>query len=197
MAANTQYEVPTWNQIYDMLFAQAQKIQSDGYKPDIIVGIARGGLVPSRILADLLETRDFAIITIEYYVGIARTCKEPVLKQCLHTQLPDKKVLLVDDVSDGGRSLQLAKKHLQEQGAKEIKVATVYCKPGTITTPDYFEKETSHWIVFPWEAKETMARIMQKANGKRAASKEIANLVKAGLPRQLAEKLLNGDNRSQ
>ena len=197
MAANIQYEVPTWNQIYDMLLAQAQKIQSDSYKPDIIVGIARGGLVPSRILADLLETRDFAIITIEYYVGIGQKSKEPVLKQCLHTQLPDKKVLLVDDVSDGGRSLQLAKKHLQEQGAKEIKIATIYCKPGTITMPDYFEKETSHWIVFPWEAKETMARIMQKTDGKRATSKEITNLVKAGLPKQLAEKLLKECNRSQ
>jgi len=197
VAANTQYEVPTWNQIYDMLLAQAQKIQGDGYKPDIIVGVARGGLVPSRILADLLETRDFAIITIEYYVGIGQKNKEPVLKQCLHTQLPDKKVLLVDDVSDGGRSLQLAKKHLQEQGAKEIRIATVYCKPGTITLPDYFEKETSHWIVFPWEAKETMAKITQKTDGKRAASREIANLVKSGLPRQLAEKLLNDGDRSQ
>jgi hypoxanthine phosphoribosyltransferase len=197
VAANTQYEVPTWNQIYDMLLAQAQKIQSDGYKPDIIVGIARGGLVPSRILADLLETRDFAIITIEYYVGIGQTKQEPVLKQCLHTQLTDKKVLLVDDVSDGGRSLQLAKKHLEQQGAKEIKIATVYAKPGTITKPDYYEKETSHWIVFPWEAKETMAKIMQKTEGKRATSKEITNLVKAGLPKQLAEKLLKGGNRSQ
>ena len=60
--------------------AQAQKIQNDNYKPDIIVGIARGGLVPSRILADLLETKDFAIITIEYYVGIGQKNKEPVLK---------------------------------------------------------------------------------------------------------------------
>ena len=196
MTTNTQYEVPTWNQIYDMLLGQGQKIQSDGYKPDIIVGIARGGLVPSRILADLLETRDFAIITIEYYVGIGQRSKEPILKQCLHTQLPDKKVLLVDDVSDGGRSLQLAKKHLQEQGAKEIRIATVYCKPGTITMPDYFEKETNHWIVFPWEAKETMAKIIQKAEGKRAINKEIANLVKAGLPGQLAEKLLNTGSRS-
>jgi len=194
VVANTQYEVPTWNQIYDMLLAQARKIQSDGYKPDIIVGIARGGLIPSRILADLLETRDFAIITIEYYVSIGQKNKEPILKQCLHTQLPNKKVLLVDDVSDCGRSLQLAKKHLQEQGAKEIKVATLYSKPGTITTPDYFEKETSHWIVFPWEAKETIAKIMQKAEGKRATSREIMSLVKAGLPKQLAEKLLKDDS---
>ena len=197
MAADTQYEVPTWSQIYDMLFAQAKKIQNDGYKPDIIVGIARGGLVPSRILADLLETRDFAIITIEYYVGIGQKSKEPILKQCLHTQLPNKKVLLVDDVSDCGRSLQLAKRHLEEQGASEIRIATVYCKPGTVSTPDYFEKETSHWIVFPWEAKETMAKIMQKAEGKRAVNKEISNLVRAGLPKQLAVKLLKDSSGSQ
>ena len=197
MAADTQYEVPTWNQIYDMLLFQAQKIQNDGYRPDIIVGIARGGLVPSRVLADLLETKDFAIITIEYYVGIGQKNKEPILKQCLHTQVTNKKVLLVDDVSDCGRSLQLAKKHLEEQGASEIRIATVYCKPGTISTPDYFEKETSHWIVFPWEAKETMARILKKTEGKRELKKEIANLVRAGLPKQLAEKLLKASSGSQ
>jgi len=172
-----------------MLLNQAQKIQADEYKPDIIVGIARGGLVPSRILADLLETRDFAIITIEYYVGIGKTQREPILKQCLHTQLTDKRVLLVDDVSDGGRSLRLAKKHLEQQHAKEIKVATIYCKPGTITTPDYFEKETSHWIVFPWEARETITKVIQRTEGEGSANKEIANLVKAGMPEKLAEKL--------
>ena len=193
MVANTQYEVPTWKQIYKMLLSQVQKIQGDGYRPDIIVGIARGGLVPSRILADLLETQDLAIITIEYYCGISQTKQEPILKQCLHTQLTDKKVLLVDDVSDCGRSLQLAKKHLEEQCAKEIKIATLYCKPGTITKPDYFEKETSHWIVFPWEARETVTRIMQKTEDKLVVSKEITNLVRAGFPKQLAEKLLKDD----
>jgi hypothetical protein len=191
VVANKQYEVPAWNQIYDMLLNQAQKIRADNYKPDIIVGIARGGLVPSRILADLLETREFAIITIEYYVGIDKTQREPILKQCLHTQLTGKKVLLVDDVSDGGRSLQLAKKHLEEQCTKEIKVATIYCKPGTVTTPDYFEKETSCWIVFPWEARETITRVMKRADGKGSASEETANLVRAGFPEQLAKKLFN------
>jgi hypothetical protein len=190
VVGKTQYEVPTWKQIYGMLFNQARKIRGDGYKPDIIVGIARGGLVPSRVLADLLETRDFAIITIEYYCGINQTRQEPILKQCLHTQLTDKKVLLVDDVSDGGRSLQLAKKHLEEQCAKEIKIATLYCKPGTITKPDYFEKETNHWIVFPWEARETMTRIVQRADSKSALTKEVANLVRSGLSKQLAEELL-------
>jgi len=190
VSANTQYEVPTWNQIYDMLLDQAQKIQGDGYKPDIIIGIARGGIVSARILSDLLEVPDFATIQIEYYADIAQTKQEPVLKQCLQTQLTDKKALLVDDVSDSGKSLQLAKNHLQQQGAKEIKTATLYAKPQTITKPDYCEKQTSHWIVFPWDAKETVRKIIQKQEGKRATSKEIAKLVKAGLPKQLAEKFL-------
>lgn len=196
MPAQTEYEVPTWSQIYDMLLNQAKKIRSDGYSPDIIVGIARGGLVPSRILADLLETRDFAIITIEYYVGIAQTQREPILKQCLHTQLTGKKVLLVDDVSDCGKSLQLAKKHLEDQCAKEIKIATIYCKPGTATTPDYFEKETSHWIVFPWEARETLTKIRRKIEGERAINEEISNLVKSGYPKQLAERLLSDGGKN-
>ena len=119
--SETKYEIPTWNQIYDMLLHQAQKIQADGYKPDIIIGVARGGLVPSRILSDLLETKEFATIQIEYYDGINQTKQEPILKQCLNTTLTDKKTLLVDDISDSGSSLQLAKKHLQQQGAKEIK----------------------------------------------------------------------------
>jgi hypoxanthine phosphoribosyltransferase len=190
VAANTQYEVATWNQIYDMLLDLANKIQGDGYKPDVIIGIARGGLVPARILSDFLETPELAIIQIEYYVSIAQTRQEPILKRSLHTQITDKKALLVDDVSDTGKSLQLAKNHLQQQDAKEIKTATLYAKPETITKPDYCEKQTSHWIVFPWDAKETVRKIIQKQEGKRATNTEIAKLVKAGLPKQLAEKFL-------
>ena len=190
MVAEIEYEVPTWSQIYRMLLSQARKIRRDDYKPDIIVGIARGGLVPLRVLADLLETRDMAVITIEYYLGIAQKSREPILKQCLHTTLTSKKVLLVDDVSDGGRSLQLAKKHLEEQCAQQIKVATIYCKPGTLTTPDYFEKETNRWIVFPWEARETLTKIGRRVEGKRALGREVTNLVRAGFPKALADRLL-------
>ena len=190
MAMESEYEVPSWNQIYDMLQVQAQKIQSSHYKPDIIVGVARGGLAPARILMDLLETRDFAIIQIEYYQGINQPGTQPILKQCLNTDLSSKKALLVDDVSDGGKSLQLAKKHLKEKGAVEVKIATLYIKPQTITPSDYYEKQTRRWIVFPWDIKETIRKIQEQQKGKRAINREITKLVKAGLPKQLAEKYL-------
>jgi hypoxanthine phosphoribosyltransferase len=190
MAVSIQFEVPTWNQIYEMMLAQAQKIQTSKFHPDIIIGVARGGLIPSRILADLLEIHDVAVIAVEYYVDIGKTLQEPVLKQCLAATLTGKRVLLVDDVSDCGKSLKLAKEHLQTQGAVEIKVATLYSKPGTITKPNYFEKETSCWIVFPWEYRETIRKILQKSDVKRVASQEAAKLASAGFPKHLTQKFL-------
>ena len=190
MVAHVDYEVPTWNQIYDMLLCQARKIQNQPYTPDIIVAVARGGTVPARILTDLLETPQLGFIQIEFYTDINQTQDKPILKQALTTQISAKKVLLVDDIADSGRSLQLAKTHLRQQGAAEIKTATIYKKPQSAMTPDFYEKQTVNWVVFPWDTKETLRKIVQKQQGKRAANEEVAKLVKAGLPKQLAEKLL-------
>jgi hypoxanthine phosphoribosyltransferase len=96
----------------------------------------------------------------------------------------------VDDISDSGESLQLAKNHLEKQGAKEIKIATLYAKASTKTKPDYCEKQTSNWVVFPWDTKETIRKIIENQAGKCVTGKEMEKLVKAGLPKQLAEKFL-------
>jgi uncharacterized protein len=190
LVSNIQYEIPTWNQIYDLLLNQTQKIQTAPYKPDVIVAIARGGLISARILTDLLETAELATIEVQFYVGIAQTKEEPTLKQALTLQVNGKKVLLVDDIADTGKSLQFAKCYLQQQGAAEIKTATLYLKPQSITTPNFYEKQTSNWIIFPWDTKETIRKIIQKQQGKRQVNQEIAKLIKQGLPKHLADKLL-------
>ena len=190
MAVNVDFEVPTWSQIYDILLLQAQKVQSQNFQPDIIVAIAKGGLIPARILTDLLETPELSVIQIEFYIDIAKTTQQPTLKQTLTNQVQGKKTLLVDDIADTGASLNLAKTHLQTQGAHQIKTATLYHKPQSTITPDFYEKQTSNWVVFPWETKETLRKIIKKQQGKRALNQEVAKLVKAGLPNHLAEKLL-------
>ncbi len=190
LASNIDYEVPTWNQIYEMLLCQAQKIKTQNYKPDLIVAIARGGVVPARILSDLLEIPSLSFIQIEFYTNINQTLQEPTLKQTLTTNVTGKKILLIDDISDTGKSLKLAKTHLQQQGAIEIKTATLYQKPQSVTTPDFYEKQTTDWVVFPWDIKETLRKIIHSPLGKRILNQEFAKLVKAGLPKQLAEKLI-------
>ena len=190
MEASAKFEVPTWNKIYDMLLSQAEKIRQSSFKPDVIVGVTRGGWVPARVLSDLLGVPDFATVRVEFYLGVAETRNEPVLIQGVSAAVTGKKVLIVDDVADTGKSLQLAREHVLQQGATEVKIATVYRKPWSVIKPDYYETETSCWVVFPWETKETIRKIVEKHGDKKAIDMETAKLVKAGLPKQLAESFL-------
>jgi hypoxanthine phosphoribosyltransferase len=184
------FEAPTWNQMYDLLLSQTGKIRQSGFKPDVIVGVLRGGWFSAQVLSDLLEIPALATITVKFYVGIAETKNEPVLAQGVSEAVVGKKVLIVDDVADTGKSLKLAKDHVLQKGAKEVRTATVYYKPWSTIEPDYYEKETSLWIVFPWETKETVRKIVEKHRDKGAVNVEIAKLVKAGLPKPLVERFL-------
>jgi hypoxanthine phosphoribosyltransferase len=188
--ARAKFEVPTWNKIYDMLLSQAGKIRQSGFKPDIIVGVTRGGWVSARVLSDLLEIPDLVTVRVEFYLGVAETRNEPVLIQGVSAVVTGKKVLIVDDVADTGKSLQLAREHVLQQGATEVRIATVYRKPWSVIKPDYYETETSCWVVFPWETKETIRKIVEKHGEKKAIDMETAKLVKAGLSKQLAERFL-------
>ena len=185
------FEVPTWNQIYDMLLNLAEKIRKTGFKPDVIVGVSRGGWPPARVLSDLLGNPNLANVRAEFYLGVAETKGEPTLTQPVSMEVAGKKVLVVDEVADTGKSLKLVKEHIIEKGATEVKLATVYYKPWSIVKPDYYEKETSKWIVFPWEIKETVRKIVKRCREKRKSiEKETAKLVKAGISAGLVERFL-------
>jgi len=158
----------------------------------LIVGVSRGGWPPARVLSDLLGNPNLANVKAEFYLGVNETKGEPTLTQPVSTNVANKKVLIVDEVADTGKSLKLVKEHVIAQGAKEVKIATIYYKPWSVITPDYYEKETQKWIVFPWEIKETVRKIVKKCKEKtRSIDTEITKLVNAGIPRDLVEKFLN------
>jgi len=186
-----EFEVPTWDQIYEMLLNLVEKIRKNGFKPDIIVGVSRGGWPPARVLSDLMGNPNLANVRAEFYLGVAETKEEPVLTQPVSMKVAGKKVLVVDEVADTGKSLKLVKEHIIEKGATEVKIATVYYKPWSIVKPDYYERETSCWIVFPWEIKETVRKLVKKCREKRKSiEEETAKLVKAGISTELVERFL-------
>jgi hypoxanthine phosphoribosyltransferase len=191
VSTEIEFEVPTWNHIYEMLLNLAEKIRKNGFKPDIIVGVSRGGWPPARVLSDLMGNPNLANVRAEFYLGVAETKGEPVLTQPVSVNVSSKKVLVVDEVADTGKSLKLVKEHIIEQGAAEVKIATVYYKPWSIVKPDYYEKESSRWIVFPWETKETVQKIVKKCREKgKLVKEEAAKLVSAGIRAELVEKFL-------
>lgn len=191
MGSELEFEVPTWNQIYKMLLNLADKIRKNGFKPDIIVGVSRGGWPPARVLSDLMDNPNLANVRAEFYLGVAETKGEPTLTQPVSVDVAGKRVLVVDEIADTGKSLKLVKEHIVKQGAREVKIATVYYKPWSIITPDYYEKETSRWVVFPWEIKETVQKIVKKCKEKgKSVESEIAKLVEAGIPKKLVDRFL-------
>lgn len=191
MGSELEFEVPTWNQIYYMLLNLADKIRRNEFKPDIIVGVSRGGWPPARVLSDLLGNPNVANVRAEFYVGVAETKGEPALSQPVSVPVAGKKVLVVDEVVDTGKSLKLVKEHIMAEDATEVKIATVYYKPWSFVKPDYYEKETCCWIVFPWERKETVRNILRKCEEKGVSfEKEKAKLVEAGMPTRLVKRFV-------
>ena len=191
LASELEFEIPSWDQIYKLLLNLTSKIRKNGFKPDIIIGVSRGGWPPARVMSDLLENPKLANVATEFYVGVAETKGEPIIKQPVSVSVKRKKLLVVDDVADTGESLRLVRSHLEEQGATEVKTATIYYKPWSVIIPDYYEKETSSWVIFPWERKETVRKIVEncKRQGK-SVDEAKEKLVSSGLERKLVERFI-------
>ena len=198
MQQNEGFDIPTWEQIYSMLLDLAEKIRNDNFHFDIVVGISRGGWIPARVLSDLLENPEIANVRAEFYLGIAKTRKEPVITQSVSVNVKDKNVLAVDDVVDTGKSLKLVKDSILERGAKNLRVASLYYKPWSITRPDYYEKTTQDWVIFPWERKEALRSFIGKLLEKgKTVEKAVQALVKQGFDKKLAKRFIKEFSEDQ
>jgi hypoxanthine phosphoribosyltransferase len=191
LASELEFEIPSWHQIYELLLNLASTVRKTGFEPEIIVGVSRGGWPPARVMSDLLENPKLANVAAEFYIGVAETNGKPVITQPVSVSVKGKKVLVVDDVADTGESLRLVRSHLEEQGATEVKTATIYYKPWSVIIPDYYKKETRSWIIFPWERKETVRKIVEKCK-RQGNSIDTAKekLVSSGLERKLVERFI-------
>lgn len=150
-------EILTWDGFGESCRDIARAIVVDGFVPDVVVAIARGGLLPAGAIAYGLGVKNCGAINVEFYTGIGTVLDAPEIlpPELDMTYLDGKRVLLVDDVADSGRTLALAVGLLNDRGA-QVRSATIFTKPTTIIQPDYAWKDTALWIDFPWSFKGTV-----------------------------------------
>ena len=129
----------------------ARSILADGFVPEVVVAIARGGLIPGGAVAYALGAKNCGALNVEFYTGIGTVLPEPVVLPPMLDEgaLRGKNVLLVDDVSDSGRTLAKVVDLISAWGAN-VKTVCLYTKPRTIMVPDYEWRRTDKWITFPW-----------------------------------------------
>ena len=122
----------------------------ESYKPEIIIGIAKGGLPLGVKLAHHFHV-PLEIITVSSYAEELKM-SHPRIISTLREFKNDVKFLIVDDVADTGETLQLVVAHyLPHVGFDHIRTATLFYKETSKLRPDAYVRKTDKWIVYPWE----------------------------------------------
>lgn len=145
----------TWKEIEEQSIKIAKKIKKD-YRPDAIIGISSGGLIPTVIISKMLKIKKIGVFTISSYDNKKQKKLQILSKPKI--DLKDKKVLLIDDICDTGNTLDYVKKELlTKYKCKEIRVAVLVVNQEHTKKenyPKYYYKKIKDWIHFPWEINE-------------------------------------------
>ena len=146
-------EILGWPEFGEASRELAIQVQESGFVPDMVVAIARGGLLLAGSIAYALAVKSCGAINVEFYSGVEVRLDEPVLlSPMLDTpSVSGQRVLLVDDVSDSGRTLAMVLALLVTAGA-DVRSLCLYSKPQTVLEPDFVWRRTSKWIAFPWSS---------------------------------------------
>ncbi len=153
----------SWDESYRLAKILARKIKSSGFKADLVIGIARGGLVPARVVCDFLLQKDLAAIKVEHW-GIAATLGKARIKFPLPIDISGKKILIVDDVADTGDTFSVIMDYIKEKNPSEVKTAVLHYKTCSTCVPDYWAEmqEKWMWIIYPWAVYEDLTGFVKK-----------------------------------
>ena len=146
-------EILTWARFGEATRELAGQVAADGYRPDVVIAVARGGLTVAGALAYALGVKNCGAMNVEFYTGVDERLDVPVvLPPTLDlVDVRGLRVLVADDVADTGHTLRLVREVLAQHVA-EARTAVLYRKPRSVVVPDYAWHETERWIVFPWSA---------------------------------------------
>jgi len=135
----------------------AQSIADSGYRPDIILSIARGGFFLGAGLGYALGVKNAFMMSVEFYTGVDERLPMPVVLPPVPNQvdLSGAVVLIADDVADSGETLKLVTDFCATS-VREVRSAVLYEKARSVITPDYAWKKTDLWINFPWSVAGTV-----------------------------------------
>lgn len=142
----------SWDEVTQLCERLAQDAD-EGY--DAILAVARGGLVPAAIVAQRLGLRHILSAALASYQAETRDPEPCFLEFPDVAVLAGRRILVVDDIWDSGRTAVRIRQRLLAAGARPT-IAVLHYKPESSafpeTRPELWQVETADWIVYPWEA---------------------------------------------
>ncbi len=148
-------EILTWETFGEASRELATSVVDDGYEPDMILSIARGGLLIGAALGYALAIKNVYSMNVEFYTGVDERLEVPRILPPApdFVDLGHARILIADDVADTGHTLRSVHEFCEGQVA-EVRSAVLYEKPHSVVHCDYVWRRTDLWINFPWSDKD-------------------------------------------
>ena len=138
----------SWEKFHGLCKSLA--IATSKFNPDIVLGIARGGLYPATLISHLLQKELYPIRLSRRVNDIVRY-QHPVWFVTIPGSIKGKRVLVVDEICDSGETLNLVKNEALKMGAIEVKSAVLYSHKKGKDIPDFIGLITNKLILNPWD----------------------------------------------
>lgn len=180
MAVEMKCKLVSWEEVVEMCKTLASKIEADNYVPDMIVGLARSGFVPSRLLSDLLAVTDLVALKVEHWLDTTGEHREEAtIPYKTPFPLEGKRVLVVDDIVDTGKSMNISVDYLRQFNPSTLKTAVMQYITASEHKPDYYAMKIEGWtwFIYPWNLYEDLGNLsakLLKAAGKPLTLQELA-----------------------
>jgi hypoxanthine phosphoribosyltransferase len=157
-------EVMSWDDLGRGSRELAEAVAADGYRPDMILGIARGGLLVAGGLGYALGIKNTFTMNVEFYTGVDERLEIPMILPPVPdlVEFHETRVLIADDVADTGATLQLVKEFCAGKVA-EVRCAVLYEKSRSSVRCEYVWRRTDRWITFPWSAEEPVLQALSES----------------------------------
>ncbi|MCL4455208.1 MAG: hypothetical protein M1369_00085 [Deinococcus sp.] len=146
----------TWEDVTGMVAGLLKKIKPDDY--DAILAVSRGGMIPACLISEAANLRNILVAAVMFYTDVQETLTDPVFLQFPEdVLLYGKRILIVDDVWDSGKTAVAVRERVLRAGGRPT-LCLLHFKPGHNMfpgqKPDLYARETNAWIVYPWDPKQ-------------------------------------------
>lgn len=164
MKQNFTARILTLPEAYEAAYKVALQIMDAGESFNVVVGISRGGLPPSRIICDFLNIKTLTTMQILHYESAAKARDEVRVSDPVKIDLEGKNVLVVDDVNDSGDTLRAACKHIGSMNPSLLKTAVLHEKSETSYMADYCGDYLSEWkwLIYQWAVTEDITEFLER-----------------------------------
>lgn len=140
----------TWEMVGELSRALALRVARE-WEPEVVVGIARAGVIPGATIASILRL-DFHSMLVTRRHGGEQVRERPEILSAAPKACRRRRVLLVDEITTSGDTFRLALAAVRDAGAADVRTATAFMRPGGYR-PDWYALETDETIINPWDRK--------------------------------------------